>query len=97
MIKSAQNFQEKTNVEFIQVIDKFNMKMRVWERGAGETLACGTGACAAAVAANLNGKTGRKVKIYLKGGTLEIEWRESNNHVYKTGAANSVFKGSIEL
>ncbi len=96
-IENHQNFPEKTNVEFIQVIDKLNMKMRVWERGAGETLACGTGACAAAVAANLNGKTGRKVKIYLKGGTLEIEWRESNNHVYKAGAANSVFKGSIEI
>ncbi len=96
-IENHPNFPQKTNVEFIQIVDRLQMNMRVWERGAGETLACGTGAAAALVAANLNGKSERKVKIHLKGGTLDIEWREADNHVYKTGSANSVFKGSIEI
>ncbi|MBF0211209.1 MAG: diaminopimelate epimerase, partial [Desulfamplus sp.] len=96
-IENHPNFPEKTNVEFIEIIDRLQMNMRVWERGAGETLACGTGACAAMVAASLNGKCAKKVKIHLKGGTLDIEWRESDNHLYKTGPANSVFKGVIEI
>ncbi|MBF0378737.1 MAG: diaminopimelate epimerase [Desulfamplus sp.] len=96
-IENHPNFPQKTNVEFIQIIDRLQMNMRVWERGAGETLACGTGACAAMVAASLNGKAARKVKLHLKGGTLDIEWRESDNHVYKTGPANFVFKGIIEI
>ena len=90
-------FPEKTNVEFIEVVDPREMKMRVWERGAGETLACGTGACAALVAANLNGKTGREATIHLRGGDLTIEWRETDNHIYKTGPANSVFTGRINI
>lgn len=90
-------FPEKTNVEFIQIIDRDQMHMRVWERGAGETLACGTGACASLVAATLNGKSERKATLHLKGGSLDIEWRESDNHIYKTGSANSVFKGSIDI
>ena len=69
--------------------------MRVWERGAGETLACGTGACATAVACNLNGLTDRKVTIELLGGNLEIEWNKENNHVYMTGPATTVFEGEI--
>ncbi|MCI8548634.1 MAG: diaminopimelate epimerase [Bacilli bacterium] len=89
-------FPNKTNVEFVQIIDKNNIKMRVWERGAGETLACGTGACATAVACNLNGLTDRKVKIELLGGTLEIEWDEKDNHVYMTGPAVTVFEGELE-
>lgn len=89
-------FPNKTNVEFVQIIDKNNIKMRVWERGAGETLACGTGACATAVACNLNGLTDRKVKIELLGGTLEIEWDEKDNHVYMTGPAVTVFEGILE-
>ncbi|MBF0229852.1 MAG: diaminopimelate epimerase [Desulfamplus sp.] len=96
-IENHPSFPQKTNVEFIQIIDRLQMNMLVWERGAGETLACGTGACAAMVAASLNGKAARKVKLHLKGGTLDIEWRESDNHVYKTGPANSVFKGIIEI
>lgn len=88
-------FPRKTNTEFIEVIDKHTLNMRVWERGAGETLACGTGACAAAVAAVLNGLTERKVTIHLLGGDLEIEWRESNNHVYMTGEAVTVFEGTL--
>ena len=86
---------KKANIEYAQIIDKENIKMRVWERGAGETLACGTGACATAVACNLNGLTGRKVNIELLGGTLNIEWNEKDNHVYMTGPAVTVFDGEL--
>lgn len=88
-------FPKRTNTEFIEVIDRKTLNMRVWERGAGETLACGTGACAVAVASVLNNLTDRYVKIHLLGGDLEIEWRESNNHVYMTGEAVTVFEGTI--
>lgn len=88
-------FPKKANIEFAQIIDKENIKMRVWERGTGETLACGTGACATAVACNLNGLTGRKVNIELLGGTLNIEWNEKDNHVYMTGPAVTVFDGEL--
>lgn len=88
-------FPKKANIEFAQIIDKENIKMRVWERGAGETLACGTGACATAIACNLNGLTGRKVNIELLGGTLNIEWNEKDNHVYMTGPAVTVFDGEL--
>lgn len=88
-------FPKKTNTEFIEVIDRKTLNMRVWERGAGETLACGTGACAAAVAAILNGYCDRKITIHLLGGDLEIEWREDNNHIYMTGEAVTVFEGTI--
>lgn len=88
-------FPKKINTEFVQVIDKSTLNMRVWERGAGETLACGTGACASVVAAILNGYSERKVTVNLLGGKLEIEWDEQNNHVYMTGEAVSVFEGVI--
>lgn len=88
-------FPKKTNTEFIEVIDRNTLNMRVWERGAGETLACGTGACASAVAAVLNNYCERKITIHLIGGDLHIEWRESNNHVYMTGEAVTVFEGTI--
>ena len=88
-------FPKKANIEFAQIIDKEKIKMRVWERGAGETLACGTGACATAVACNLNGLTDRKVNIELLGGTLNIEWNEKDNHVYMTGPAVTVFDGEL--
>ncbi|OPZ77244.1 MAG: Diaminopimelate epimerase [Alphaproteobacteria bacterium ADurb.Bin438] len=88
-------FPKKTNTEFVEIVDKDNLNMRVWERGAGETLACGTGACASLVAAVLNGLSNRKVKMKLVGGELEIEWREADNHVYMTGEAVSVFDGII--
>ena len=88
-------FPKKANIEFAQIIDRQNINMRVWERGAGETLACGTGACATAVACNLNGLTDRKVNIELLGGTLNIEWNETDNHVYMTGPATTVFEGEI--
>lgn len=90
-------FPRKINAEFVEVKDKTHLKMRVWERGAGETLACGTGACAVLVASVLNGLSERKAEIELLGGTLIIEWNEKDNHVYKTGPATTVFTGSIEL
>lgn len=88
-------FPRRANVEFAQIMNKNTIKMRVWERGAGETLACGTGACATAVACNLNGFTDRKVIIELLGGNLEIEWNKENNHVYMTGPATTVFEGEL--
>ena len=90
-------FPRRTNTEFAQIISPTHIKMRVWERGAGETLACGTGACATAVAAVLNGKTERKVTLELLGGNLEIEWSEADNHVYMTGPAVTVFEGDYLL
>ena len=96
IIEVDKSFPKKTNVEFINVQDSKNLKMRVWERGAGETLACGTGACGAAVAAIFNGYTSRKVTIHLLGGNLEIEWNEKDNHVYMTGPAVTVYEGQIE-
>ena len=89
-------FPKRTNVEFINIVDKNNIKMRVWERGAGETLACGTGACASAVASYLNGYTERNVNVELLGGKLEIELNEEDNHVYMTGPATFVFDGEFE-
>ena len=90
------HFPKKSNIEFVDVIDDDNVKMRVWERGTGETLACGTGACATAVSCVLNGLTKRKVNVKLLGGTLNIEWNEENNHVYMTGPAVMVFEGEID-
>ncbi len=96
-IEVDQRFPEKTNVEFVEVISKKEMKMKVWERGAGETLACGTGACASLVAACLAGKTCERATVHLTGGDLFIEWNRQNNHVYKTGPAKTVFEGRIEI
>ena len=96
-IENSAFFPNRTNTEFIEKISDNYLKMRVWERGSGETLACGTGACAAAVAANLNGLADRKVTIQLLGGELEIEWREEDNHVFLTGDAVTVFEGEILL
>ena len=88
-------FPRRTNTEFIEVLSEREINFRVWERGAGETLACGTGACAAVVACVLNGKTGRSVLVHLPGGDLDIEWSEGDNHVYMTGSATEVFEGEI--
>lgn len=90
-------FPKKTNVEFAQIVDRQNIKMRVWERGSGETLACGTGACATLVACSLNGLTEKKANIELLGGTLEIEWNKEDNHIYMTGPAVTVFEGIMEI
>lgn len=97
LIENYYLFPNRTNVEFVKVISKKKIEMRVWERGAGETLACGSGACAAAVASHLNGKTERKVEVKLPGGTLEIEWNRAEDSVYMTGPATTVFEGKIEL
>jgi len=86
-------FPNNTNVEFVKIIDKKNIEMRVWERGSGETLACGTGACASAVASILNNFTLDKINVKLPGGTLEIEWNKNSNRVYLTGPAEVVFNG----
>jgi diaminopimelate epimerase len=88
-------FPQKTNTEFIQVVRPDYLKMRVWERGAGITLACGTGACATVVAGVLNNKCDRTSTVELPGGCLEIEWNPNDNHVYMTGPATKVFSGII--
>ncbi|AFM26379.1 diaminopimelate epimerase [Desulfomonile tiedjei] len=90
-------FPAKTNVEFIRVIDRTRLEMRVWERGSGETYSCGTGACAAAVAANLKGLTESSATVELLGGELEIEWKGSSNPVIMTGSAVVVFDGKITI
>ena len=89
-------FPQRCNIEFARVEEDGRIRTRVWERGSGITQACGTGACATAVAAALTGKAGRKSDIVMDGGTLSIEWRESDNHVYMTGPAEFVFDGEIE-
>ena len=89
-------FPEKTNVEFIQILNRKEINFRVWERGVGETLACGTGACAALVASVLNKKSERQAIIHLTGGDLDIEWIE-NGPVFMTGPAELVFKGEMEI
>jgi diaminopimelate epimerase len=89
-------FPKKTNVEFIEVLTPKEIKMRVWERGSGETMACGTGASAAAVASNMKGLTERNVTVHLIGGDLIIEWA-GNNHIYMTGPAVEVFEGIINI
>ncbi len=87
-------FPQRTNVEFIQVLNRGNIKVRVWERGAGATLACGTGACAALVGCVLNNFTDRQVTVHLPGGDLDVSWGE-DNHVYLTGPAEEVFTGEF--
>ena len=90
-------FPKRINTEFVNVIDEHTLRMRVWERGSGETLACGTGSCASAVAAMLNGKCDREVTVLLTGGKLNIAWEGSDAPVYMTGPAVKVFEGEIEL
>ncbi len=93
LIEKNNHFPNKTNVEFIEIQDKKNINMRVWERGSGETLACGTGASAVLVACVLNNLTDNLVNIHLQGGTLTIEWNKQNNHIYMEGPANIVYEG----
>ena len=95
--ENHERFPKRTNTEFMNVLDRHTMSMRVWERGSGETLACGTGTCASVVAAVLNGFTERDVLVHLLGGDLEIHWDEKDNHVYMTGSATTVFDGEIDL
>jgi len=95
LVENHPAFPRRTNTEFIAVRSDREIDFRVWERGAGETLACGTGACAAVVACVLNGRTGSEVTVHLPGGDLLIEWSASDNHVYMTGPAADVFEGEI--
>lgn len=90
-------FPGRVNVEFAQVLSNDTIRMRVWERGSGITLACGTGACATAVAAAYTGRSPRKTSIVMDGGTLQIEWNEQNNHVFMSGPATTVFEGTLRL
>lgn len=96
MIENNKIFPNRTNVEFVQIDDKNHIKMRVWERGAGETFACGTGACASVVAGGINGYTGDEVTVELPGGNLNIKW-DKNNHIYMKGTATKVFEGEIDI
>lgn len=95
VIENATIFPRRTNTEFIEVLTNNHVKMRVWERGSGETMACGTGACASVVAGVLNGLISRRTTVELLGGELTIEWKEEDNHVYLTGGATTVFEGEV--
>ncbi|MCI2048701.1 MAG: diaminopimelate epimerase [Lachnospiraceae bacterium] len=90
-------FPDRTNTEFVHVTDRENVEMRVWERGSGETLACGTGCCATGVACVLNGLTDAKIRVHVLGGILEIEWDRERNRVMMTGPAETVFDGTVEV
>ena len=90
-------FPDRVNTEFVHVIDRNTVEMRVWERGSGETLACGTGSCAVAVSSILNGLTEEEVTVKLLGGDLKIFWDRTENKVYMTGSATTVFDGEISL
>lgn len=95
--ENHKRFPERTNTEFIKVIDRNTVQMRVWERGTGETFACGTGSCATAVASVLNGLTDEKVTVKLLGGDLLCEWDREQNLVFMTGPAVTVFEGNVEI
>lgn len=96
MVENDDIFPNRTNVEFVEIKDKKHIKIRVWERGSGETLACGTGACASVVAGDVSGYLDNEVEVELLGGRLNIKW-DKNNHVYMTGPATAVFEGKIEF
>ena len=95
-IENDKRFPNKINAEFVEVIDRQTIKMRVWERSVGETMACGTGSCASVCAAILNEYTDREVKVLLLGGTLNIKWDRKDNHIYMTGPAVTVFEGEFD-
>ena len=97
LIEKHPLFPQRVNVEFAQVLDRSHIRMRVWERGVGITLACGTGAAATAVAAIRKGLTKRKVELILDGGSLTLEWREEDGHVLMTGPAVTSFMGEVDL
>ena len=93
--ENHERFPERTNTEFVEILDREHVFMRVWERGTGETLACGTGCCATAVACALNGLTEEKIVVKLLGGELLIEWNREETVVYMTGPAVTVFEGEL--
>lgn len=90
-------FPQRVNTEFVEIVDKTHIRMRVYERGTGETLACGTGCCASVVACILNGKTSRNVEVEVLGGKILVEWDEQTNEVFMTGPAETVFEGEINV
>jgi diaminopimelate epimerase len=96
LIENHDLFPRRTNVEFVQVISRTEVRQRTWERGAGETLACGTGASAVCAAGHLNGLTEKKILNHLSGGDLELEWADDGS-IYMTGPAVEVFSGEIDL
>ena len=93
--ENHKNFPKRINTEFINVLDEKTLRMRVWERGSGETMACGTGACAAAAAAIVNGLTKEDVTVHLLGGDLTIKWNRKEDRIYMTGEATEVYEGEI--
>jgi diaminopimelate epimerase len=93
LLERDPSFPNRVNAEFVQVINRGEVRQRTWERGTGETLACGSGACAVCVAGVLTGRTDRELVVHLPGGDLFLEWNASNNHVYMTGPAEEVFSG----
>lgn len=95
--ENHERFPNRTNTEFVKVLDRSNVEMRVWERGTGETFACGTGCCATAVACVLNGLTDENVNVKVLGGEIQVSWDREANLVYMTGPATTVFEGEIEL
>ena len=97
LFENHARFPKRINTEFVKVLDENTVEMRVWERGTGETLACGTGACATVVACVLNGLTKEQVTVKLLGGNLQIQWDRVSNLIYMTGPATTVFEGEIEI
>ena len=97
LFENHSRFPNRTNTEFVQIVDRDHVKMRVWERGSGETLACGTGCCAVCVAGVLNGVTSPRLEVEVLGGTLLIEWNPEENLVWMTGPATTVFEGTISI
>jgi len=93
LVEQDQHFPNRVNVEFVEILSRSELRQRTWERGSGETLACGTGASAVCVAGALTGRTERRVTVHLLGGDLQLEWNEQDNHVYMAGPANEVFSG----
>lgn len=97
ILENNEVFPQRCNIEFARLVSPDSIRMRVWERGSGITMACGTGACATAVAASLTGRADRKVNILMDGGTIEIEWDRDDGHVYMTGPAAYAFEGEVYL
>ena len=97
LFENHEKFPKRVNTEFVKLLDRSNVRMRVWERGTGETLACGTGCCATAVACVLNNLTENEVTIHVTGGDIVVKWDRDNNHIYMTGPAETVFEGTVNI
>lgn len=96
ILENDEHFPNKSNIEFIKVLDRKHVKMRVWERGVGETLACGTGACAVATSCIFNNLTENNIMVELQGGNLQVMWNNIDNHVYMTGPAEIIYEGELD-